>query len=280
MAWLTERSTAILTKRINYGDKTRYEVPNDHPAYDKEQHARFNDIAKAFGVPFLETGYTITVSIKDGVATPYAPSVSKSGDTCVLVWGKFKLDLQELPKTTERAVVEVAGRSFIEVFDTKTKVLETVSMMLSKEAKEAKVKPEDLRRTYRMEGWAGLAKYLSEGGGGWKKLADLQPGEYQVTEYRQDKKFAGKYELYLDGIGWVKSNKSLASDLAANPIITGTEPATLHIGVSTSTYNGHPVVPTRLITALDLTLPTFEIGGGNSEPFEIDGEVSYDEVPY
>lgn len=246
--------------------KERTEIPNDHPAVASSlEHLK--TIACILGLnvdQFNSTRYTFLVVTKPGDEPKiYSPYVGNHEGVAKLFWGDAKIPLTDL--SAELAIV--GEKIFtLEAFNADGDSVEIPLMLKRKddEGNEIKYERSDVVKALRQK---RLGDLLSASFEKPLKLKDVAPGTYNVIGYEV---YLYKNEpqatMRLDGVGLVRANKALVRRLETEPVISKEQPAILEIGVSTKKTNaGFDIIPVKLTTQADFSIPVYDFGGGVDE---------------
>lgn len=228
----------VLTAKLDeQTDKTFVTLPNDE--LDAELREVMAGLATSVGIDFEQTGFTFAGKrAKNGRVYVSRPTIlaNETNDGLVLRWGN---------------VLHPVAYSEVGVYSTGT--LEYKEQEFPVMYKE---KPEDLKKLAKALKAGKLHELMydaspNSGGNFSKKLKDVAPGTYTITEVGTEEAFGRqRYYLVLEGVGKVASNTSISNQLEAvadldEMVKLG---ATLSVGVVEQyTQQGHPIVPAKLL---------------------------------
>jgi hypothetical protein len=273
LTFLTERSESILSRAKFPQDN--YNVPNDHPCFDKAQRDLWASLAESFGIDIQETGYTIRAAQKPDGTILYTPYVGSNSKEACIFWGKVVKPLSSLNRELVEIAIGGTKRPALECFVTTLEDVLTLTLMIAKgdrddattEHKElANAVEEDKRTILRKALRVGkLHLYLSQSFQRAEKLSTVAGRTLTVIGYTLDPKY-GRYSLETLEAGMIAGNTQIARKLSRSPIITPESPATLEVGLcSGKTSTGYDIYPAYLTTAADRELPVFDFGSSTEE---------------
>lgn len=241
----------VLTTKTKYTED-RKNIPNNEALLNLCPAVK--QVADVLGVDLKEAEYTFTVvRNKEGQMNAYAPSIGNRGGEVCLVWGKVIKPVSDLPMLIPS--MDDQGKMVFTV-DLDDETTYKFNVVFKKEY--AKTNFNDFTKRLKNN---KLAELLAEGFVPATKLNAIAPGEYKVTDVRENA-FKGEvnFDIFLEDIGWVKSNAKIKRRLAAKDItISEYEPATLTIhGVTGQTNSGYDIVSVDFLSEREMKLPSFE----------------------
>lgn len=249
--------TILLSAKLPEGTSA-FNVPDDMGCFDQEQQNITSAAKEAFGCQEAKT--TFKVVVKNGERNIYEPSVMNKDGAISVQWG-------DLFVPVDKANTEFDGYTGLLTsgsYSLKVRVLNIKPEEAKTDTQKAYSKlAKDARGGFLNKAWKNgtIIELLAEGFPTVKKLSEVEPGTYDVVEY----KMGGfdKYILKLANGTWLRANTSLQSKLAdyddMGVKVSKEEPAKLTIEVSTATTSkGYPIFPVRLISFKNSSIPVFD----------------------